>query len=155
MRAGPATVIAAAVTAATLLVGCSSGPPELVQPSPTGAVVNECVAVMGALPAQVMGHGEQTITGNVATWGEQLISLRCGVEQPSSLDRTSPCDELNGIGWFSESPGTAVKKAWRFTTIGRTGFIEVIVHEDVEPAGDALMDLSAAVALMPVVTPCA
>lgn len=135
--------------------GCSAGPPTLAQPSPSGAVASQCASVMAALPQQVMGQGERVVTGNIATWGEARISLRCGVEQPAGLDRTSPCDELNGIGWFSEEPGTALDEAWRFTTIGRTGFIEVAVTEDLEPAGDALMDLSAAVAKMAVVTPCA
>ena len=140
---------------ALLVAGCSAGPPALEQPSPSGVVARECQAVMAALPQRVMGQDERVVTGNIATWGDPRISLRCGVQQPANLDRTSPCDELNGIGWFSEEPGTALDGAWRFTTIGRTGFIEVVVPEDLEPAGDALMDLSGAVARMAVVTPCA
>lgn len=146
-------LVAAAL--AVLLAGCGAGLPELQQPSPSGQVVGECEAVMAALPATVMGQGERTVDGFIATWGDPRISLRCGVEPPAELDRTSPCDELDGIGWFSQEPGTALDSAWRFTTIGRTGFIEVIVPEDLSPAGDALMDLSDAVGRMAVVTPCA
>ena len=144
------------LAAATALVvaGCSPGLPDLMPPSPSGAVAAQCEAVMAALPRQVMGQAERSVNGNIATWGDSSISLRCGVEQPNTLEATSPCDELNGIGWFTEPPGTALDRAWRFTTIGRTGFIEVIVPERLEPAGDALMDLGQAVAKMPVVTPC-
>lgn len=156
MRRGWVAIRGATASAVALLVaGCGSGLPTLVQPTPSGAVAEQCVAVMAALPPSVMGQDQRAVTGNIATWGDPRISLRCGVDQPRELDRTSPCDELNGIGWFTQEPGTALAKAWRFTTIGRAGFIEVIVPEGLEPAGDALMDLSQAVALLPVVTPCA
>ncbi|MGA4507658.1 DUF3515 domain-containing protein [Propionibacteriaceae bacterium G1746] len=144
---------AAVLLAGSVLAACS-GSPELAQPSPTGAVATECAAVMAALPGQLLGQGQVGLEGNLATWGDPAISVRCGVDKPASLTQTSHCDELNGVGWFTEEPGTAVKKAWRFTTIGRTGYIEVIVPEQYEPAGDALMDLGAAVKKMAVVSPC-
>ncbi|MGA4668236.1 DUF3515 domain-containing protein [Propionibacteriaceae bacterium Y1923] len=145
----------ASAVVALLVAGCSAGPPPLPQPSPTGVVAQECAAVMAALPATVMGQGDRVVDGLVATWGDPRISLRCGVEPPAGLDRTSPCDELNGIGWYSEEPGTAFASTWRFTTIGRSGYIEVMVDEGHSPAGDALMDLSGAVSKMMLVTPCA
>lgn len=139
---------------AALLAACS-GEVELDQPEPPASVAPDCVRVMAALPEEVMGQHRTMVDGNIATWGDPRISVRCGVTKPEKLTRSSRCDELNGIGWFTEDPGTAVDKAWRFTTIGRSGFVEVIVPESYEPAGDVLMDLSAAVKKMPVVTPCA
>lgn len=150
-RALPGMVGVAA--AALLLAGCS-GDPAPAQPSPTGLVATQCREVMAALPEQVMGQQRTRVDGNLAVWGDPAITLRCGVDKPAGLDATSPCDELNGVGWFSEEPGTALRKAWRFTTIGRQGFVEVVVPERYEPAGDALMDLSDAVATMPMVKPC-
>ena len=76
--------------------------------------------------------------------------LRCGVPAPAALTKTSRCDEVNGIGWFSEE----VAGGYRFTTIGRRVNIEVQVPSVYSPEADALVDLSAAVAKVPVVSPC-
>ena len=138
------------------LVGCSEPDParELSAPSPTGQVAADCQAVMAALPASVVGLGTERSEPMLRTWGSPGISLRCGVERPATMSQTSRCDELGGVGWFAEDPNKAVDKAWRFTTIGRSGYVEVIVPEQYRPAGDALMDLAAAVTKMPVVRPC-
>ena len=146
---------AVAVVAVAVLVSGCSGLPDLTQPSPAASVAGECVEVMASLPRQVMGQDRTLVDGFIATWGDPRISLRCGVEPPANLTRTSHCDELNGVGWFSEEPGEAIKGAWRFTTLGRSGFIEVVVPEEYEPAGDVLIDLTDSVGAMTLVTPCA
>lgn len=145
--------LAATALAGVTVVACS-GQPDLVQPSPTGPVADQCAAVMAALPQTVMGLGRTSTDGNVATWGEQRLSVRCGVDKPAALDAAARCDMVAGVGWFSEDPGTAVRSAWRFTTIGRSGYLEVIVPERLEPAGDALVDLAEAVKLLPETRPC-
>lgn len=133
--------------------GCSSDK-ALEQPSPAGSVADQCRQVMGLLPEALVGQPRTSREANVATWGDPRISVRCGVPKPAKLEPASRCDVLNGVGWFAEDPGTAVRKAWRFTTIGRSGYIEVVVPEKYEPAADVLIELTEAVQQMPVVKPC-
>lgn len=142
-----------ALLALAVLTGCSASEPALVQPAPGGAVAADCTEVMKALPSELVGRQRTGLQHNVATWGRPRISVRCGVDKPAGLTPTSRCDVLNGIGWYAEEPG-AVEKAWRFTTIGRRGYIEVIVPEDYSPAADVLIELTEAVKKMPQVKPC-
>lgn len=78
------------------------------------------------------------------------IVVRCGVERPAALQATSRCDVVNDIGWFSEQ----LEDRWRFTTIGRRTTVEVQVGADLEPAADALVDLTPMVKLVPQTKPC-
>lgn len=149
-----ATVMAPLLVATLLLASGCSGEKALEQPSPAGSVADQCSQVMGLLPEALVGQSRTSWEANVASWGDPRISVRCGVPKPEELEPTSRCDMLNGVGWFAEDPGTAVRKAWRFTTIGRSGYIEVIVPEKYEPAADVLIELTEAVKQMPVVKPC-
>lgn len=109
---------------------------------------------MANLPRTVAGADRRTggtdSTSTVATWGDPRIVLRCGVDRPAGLTPTSRCDVVNDVGWFSEQ----LDDGWRFTTIGRAGYVEVTVPSDYAPQADALVDLSGAVARMPLVKPC-
>lgn len=142
-----------ATVSLTAVAGCSREGP-LSAPSPTGVVAQECAAVMAALPDQLMGQQRERSEPTLATWGDPAITVRCGVERPSAMERTSRCDVLDGVGWFAQDPGTVRPKAWTFTTIGRSGYLEVIVPENYEPAGDALIDLAPAARKLTQVTPC-
>lgn len=131
--------------------GCSlNSTPPIAEPSPTGSAAASCRQVMDALPGKVAGL-ERTSTGtDTAGWGNPAITLRCGVPRPTGLSATSRCDEVNGVGWYSEQ----FTEAWRFTTIGRVGYIEVTVPAVHSPAADALVDLTSAVSRMSIVSPC-
>lgn len=141
----PALALLAAVA------GCSLNPtPSIPEPSPAGSAAASCRQVMGALPGTVAGL-ERTSTGtDTAGWGDPAVTLRCGVPRPDGLSATSRCDEVNGVGWYSQQ----FTEAWRFTTIGRVGYIEVTVPSVHSPAADALVDLGPAVSRMGVVSPC-
>ena len=159
----PATVAVLAL----LLAGCQGGAPAsggsgtpsaaatsspraLVEPTPTGAVATACRTVMAALPQRVDGLARSATSGFTAQWGGDTVSLRCGVPKPAALQPTSSCDVVDNIGWL------AVQGAdrWVFTTIGRSGYIEVTVAADHQPAANALVDLSGAVSTMREVKPC-
>lgn len=86
----------------------------------------------------------------MVAWGEPAIVLRCGVPKPAALTATSRCDEVDGVGWFAEQ----VPGGYRFTTIGRSVYVEVSVPSDYAPEANALVDLAPAVSRTPVLTPC-
>lgn len=143
-------MIGLALALVPLLTGCSASEP-FTAPTPPASVAAACDRVMAALPTTVAGQGASTPAGRYwRSWGDPAITLRCGVNRPEDLSPTSRCDVVNDVGWFSvDGP-----KGYRFTTIGRAGFIDVVVPHDYAPEADALVDLSAAVSLLPVVKPC-
>lgn len=145
----------ATVLAVGMLVGllaCSGDPDEpWVPPSPSGSVAAACEQVMAALPATVAGQSMSEPSGRWwRSWGDPAITLRCGVGAPADLEPTSRCDVVNDVGWFSVER----RESYRFTTIGRLGFVEVTVPHQYAPEADALVDLSRAVSAMPEVSPC-
>ncbi len=134
-----------------MLAGCGSQSVAPVpEPSPTGSVADACRAVMADLPATVAGLKRTATTTGTASWGDPAITLRCGVPRPQGLTATSRCDEVDAVGWYSEQ----FTQAWRFTTIGRVGYIEVMVPAVHAPAADALVDLAPAVKKMASVSAC-
>ncbi|AXE38600.1 DUF3515 domain-containing protein [Acidipropionibacterium virtanenii] len=146
-----ATALLSSVLWALLLSGCGavSGAP-VPEPSPSGSAAVGCRAVMARLPGTVDGLS-RTATGTfTASWGDPAVTLRCGVPRPAGLTSTSRCDEVDGVGWYSEE----FTEIWRFTTIGRSGYVEVTVPAVHSPAADALVDLAAAVSAMPEVSAC-
>lgn len=152
-RGRAAAMAAAMAAAASLLGGCSTGH-DLAQPTPGEPLASHCATVMATLPETLGGQSRVGVDRLVATWGDPAISVRCGVEKPAALEPTSRCDVINGVGWFAEEPGSPLRGAWRFTTIGRAGFIEVVVPERYEPAGDVLNELTTAVKKLPETKPC-
>ncbi|HET9128975.1 MAG TPA: DUF3515 domain-containing protein [Propionibacteriaceae bacterium] len=166
MTGAPGRRLAAATLALISLSACQSGgtsspattpsatttssPRALVEPSPTGEVADQCRAVMAALPATVDGLPKSASTTFTAQWGGDAVALRCGVPKPAALQTTSPCAVINNVGWLSEQH----PDEWVFTTIGRAGYIEVSVATSLQPASNALVDLTGAVSKMREVKPC-
>lgn len=148
-RSVAATLASALVS--VLAAGCgASSTSTVTEPSPSGSAAQGCRAVMARLPGRVAGLS-RTATGSfTASWGDPAVTMRCGVARPSGLTSISRCDEVDGVGWYSQE----FTEAWRFTTIGRSGFVEVTVPAVHSPAADALVDLAPAVSAMPVVTAC-
>lgn len=131
------------VSVLLVLSACSGGAKVDAYPRVAGTETL-CDMLLADLPPEVAGQERQDIDQSVpaAAWGEDPIVLRCGVEPPKALTLDSRCDVVNEIGWFTEE--TADGR--RFTTIGRTANVEVEVPADIEPAADALVDLSASIA---------
>ena len=146
-QSGPA---GEATTGPSAAAAPSTTPRALTEPSPTGSVADECRAVMAALPATVDGLARSATTTFTAQWGGDTVALRCGVPKPAALEATSPCQVINDIGWLAEQH----PDEWVFTTIGRSGYIEVRVAASHQPAGNALVDLTGAVSKMREMKPC-
>ena len=103
-----------------------------------------CADLLAAVPGTVDGQQQREVDppdALAAAWGDPAIVLRCGVREPPALTAASPCAEVNGVGWFAEQRDDG----YRFTTIGRSAFVEVRVPYDYEPAADTLVDLASAV----------
>jgi Protein of unknown function (DUF3515) len=64
------------------------------------------------------------------------------VRTPASLEPTSRCDVVNGVGWFSRQDPD---RGWVFTTIGRISNVELQVPPDYTPAANVLVELAAAI----------
>ncbi len=60
-----------------------------------------------------------------AAWGDPVIVLRCGVSSPAAYDPTAQLVEVNGVEWFPEE----LEHGYRFTTFGRSAFVEVTVPD--------------------------
>jgi len=105
-----------------------------------------CEQLRTHLPGRVLGGEPRTVQPEsaadiAAAWGEPAIVLRCGVPEPAALEPSSPCLEVEGVGWFSEES----RDSFVFTTIGRRTFVEVRVPHTYDAPSGALVDVAAAV----------
>jgi hypothetical protein len=132
-----------AVFAAPLLFvgGCSYGLSVDTYPTMPNTS-KDCDALYADLPNKVAGQERRDVKSNIAAvWGDSEIILRCGVEQPAELTRSSRCDMVDDVGWFSEN----TSDGYLFTTIGRQYFVSIEVPKDYDPPADALVDLAKSV----------
>ncbi|MDK1475069.1 DUF3515 domain-containing protein [Streptomyces sp. 549] len=147
------TVSVCAATAAVLVAvaGCSADPEGPAVPSPTGRAAADCRALHSRLPAEVEGRERverEPVSQYTAVWGDPSIELRCGVPRPEVLspgsehyNPTADAVEVNGVGWLLEQQ----TDGYRFTTTGRTAFVELTVPGAYAPEVGALTDLADAV----------
>jgi hypothetical protein len=91
------------VALALVLVACGKEPvsiPTLRLSADDQAV---CQRVTDALPDEVAGQSRrktQPAEALGAAWGDPAIVAQCGVPVPTSFNRTSPCQTVNGVGWY-------------------------------------------------------
>lgn len=129
------------LTALTALVitGCS-GPAAVDPPRPRGDTAAACRELLQAAPETVEDQSRREVEPEspyTAAWGDPAITLACGVAKPDDLNAASECFEVNGVGWYAEESPEQV----RFTTIGRSAFVQVTVPTVYEPA-NPLVDLA-------------
>jgi hypothetical protein len=134
-----------------VLTGCSPGSVDVGAPTVTRP---PCRALLDRLPDTVAGQERRAVEpadAPAAAWGDPAVVLVCGVDPPPALRPTSPCAEVNGVGWFAQERADG----YRFTTVGRTVGVRLQVPYDHEPAADALVDVAASVrGAVPEVRPC-
>jgi len=147
-----AGVVVAVLILLGMFASCAPSTVALDAPTPDARGRELCATVMAALPEVVLDQQRRPTepADLTAAWGEPMIHLRCGVAKPEALTPASECFEVNHVGWFAEQ-GTG---GMVFTTIGRPVYIEVGVPDRYAPEATALTDLAAAVATVPVDTPC-
>jgi hypothetical protein len=64
--------------------------------------------------------------------------LFCGVDRPAELTATSELTTVNGVSWLPVEEGGS----WRFTAIGRSAYVQVVVPKSVGAPTDPLIDLA-------------
>lgn len=126
-----------------MLLAACSGPVGLAAPTPVGRARTICRELISHTPDVVDGQRRREIahpSPYTAAWGDPAITLSCGVSKPPGLNAASECFEVNGVGWFSEQR----PDGYRFTTIGRKAYAQVVVPKKYVPS-DPLVDLSKAI----------
>lgn len=142
----------AAVWALPLLLSvaaCSAGTPAA-RYADDPATKSLCAELYADAPETVAGQQRRSVTDDRAlAW--DTIMMHCGVKAPAGLNRTSRCDFVSAVGWFTKKDGDY----YTFTTIGRKAFVSVVVPKSYEPPADVLIDVAAVIKEHnPVVTPC-
>ncbi|MDT0308229.1 DUF3515 domain-containing protein [Streptomyces sp. DSM 44917] len=147
-RRVPLLAVPLAALCGAACAGGSPGGQEIPAPSPSGEAVRACRALAGELPDRVDGEqrqGRGELPEFTAAWGDPRIALRCGVPRPPVLtpgdDAYNPFPDIvgiNGVDWLVEERDAEV----RFTTTGRTVFVELTVPDDYAPEVNPLLDLA-------------
>jgi len=132
---------------------CSTAPVAIDDPDLSDQDRAACEAFVAALPDDLVEQeAAETEPDDAlgAAWGDPPIVVRCGVPMPDDFNRASPCEEVNGVGWFvrPEEFQDSGKDLAMFT-IGFEPAVELDIPAEhrVEPAtvADALSVLSAPV----------
>jgi uncharacterized protein YceK len=131
------------VATALVLSGCSG-----IVPMQSAADSNnpECANVTVRLP-DVVADLAQRETNAQATgaWGTPAaILLTCGVEVPGPS--TLPCVSINEVDWLEDDSQAPL---YRYTSYGRTPAVEVIIDSEAVSGTTTLVDLGAAVSVLP------
>ncbi|HEX6935629.1 MAG TPA: DUF3515 domain-containing protein [Actinomycetes bacterium] len=128
-----------------LAVRCGGPGTVAVRPPDAPGVTATCRTLHAVLPDQVNAGDRRRTTpesARTAAWGQPAVVLRCGVPRPAGLTATSEVVEVDGVGWFlTERP-----RAYVFTTVGRTAYVEVRVPASIprEQATAPLVDVATA-----------
>ncbi|MCL8250103.1 DUF3515 domain-containing protein [Aeromicrobium fastidiosum] len=129
------------LAAVLVVAGCSPGLGVDAYPTDPASRV-DCKALFADAPAKVAGQDSILVKDDTAiAWGAPPIILRCGVEKPAALTRSSACYPVGGVDWFSET----TNDGYLFTTVGRSFYVSVEVPKEYDPASDALADVATAV----------
>jgi hypothetical protein len=157
---GLPALLAAAVAVVALRNG--TAPPEAAPPATTVPAALElpqvaapqaqsrsCAGLLGVLPAELASAGTtlarrslaEPAPPGAAAWGEDAgqVTLRCGLDQPKELTRTSPLLEVSGVRWL-QLPGEGLS-TW--VAVDRDVYVGLTFADD---AGTGpLQDISAAI----------
>ena len=140
---------------ASLCTACGVGAVEL---SPADLSAEEravCGDLFAELPSRVLGGERRDVTpyGAGAAWGDPPVTLRCGTTEAQGMSPSMQCQVVDDVGWYAEE----LESGYRFTTIGRQTYVEVVVPEAAgsDAAAGALVDVAPAVReTVPEVRPC-
>jgi len=144
-RAG---VLVLAATTVLALSGCVGAVP--MDPAPD-ANSPECAAVSVRLPDTVADQPQrETSAQATGAWGDPAaVLLTCGVTVPGPT--TLPCVSINDVDWIEDD---SQKPLYTYTTFGRDPAVQVAIDSNVVSGSTALVDVSAAVSVLPVTSKC-
>lgn len=151
---GLTALLVAGVVAAGLLLGGgeepTAGPVALVPVPAPKAESDECKALLGALPAELVSNGVPLPRRELASpapagalaWGDarrEPVVLRCGLDRPRDLTPASGLRVISDVEWLEVSEGGSA--TWY--VVDRPVYVALTVPSD---AGTGpLQDVSAAI----------
>lgn len=140
--------LAIAASAALALSGCVGAVP---MKAAAGANNPECAAVTVRLPDKVADKPKrETNAQATGAWGDPAaVLLTCGLAAPGPT--TMPCVTINNVDWIEDD---SLKPLYTYTTFGRVPAIQVAVDSNAVSGSTTLVDLSAAVSVLPVTSKC-
>lgn len=132
----------------TLLAGCSNGV-EVDAPDLDRAERTACDELLALLPDEMEELDETEVSPDDAparAWGDPAVIVTCGVSMPDDFDETSPCEEINGVGWFVRSDEFGDAQAdLDMTTIGFAPAVRLQVPAEHRPPAGVMVTVSDAV----------
>jgi hypothetical protein len=133
---------------AVLLSSCT-GTVEIDSPHVDARTRSACARFLDVVPEKVADERQRKTDPNDAlgaAWGDPPIVVTCGVDMPDDFDRFSPCEEVDGVGWFiPESAYTRPDEVVSITTIGWSPAVRIDVPPEYRPPADVLVEIGAAV----------
>lgn len=104
----PGSLVVRGAVVCTALAGalgaCSPGAVEIDEADGlSDAERSACRALVEDLPEELVDLSSREVEpadALGAAWGDPAIVVRCGVAMPDDFDEVSPCEEVNGVGWF-------------------------------------------------------
>jgi len=130
------------------LVGCAGQVPMTAAPEANNP---ECANVSVRLPDTVAELPKrETNAQATGAWGSPAaVLLSCGVEVPGPS--LLPCVSINDVDWIEDDSEAPL---YRYTTYGRTPAVEVVIDSDAVSGTTTLVDLGAAVSVLPSSSKC-
>ena len=148
LRTRGVVMCGAAVVLSGLLAGCT-GSVEIDSPDVGARTRSACARFLDVVPEKVSGERQRRTEPNDAlgaAWGDPPIVVTCGVKMPTEFDEFSPCEEVDGVGWFiPESAYTEPDEDVSITTIGWSPAVRIDLPPDYRPPADVLVEIGAAV----------
>ncbi|OKI30511.1 hypothetical protein A6A25_28135 [Saccharothrix sp. CB00851] len=157
LAVGLTALLAVGVAAAGLFLGgdaeepaVHTGPVALVPLPAPEAESDECKALLGALPAELVSNGvpfprrelASPAPAGASAWGDarhEPVVLRCGLDRPRDLTPTSRLRVISDVQWLEVAEGGAA--TWY--VVDRPVYVALTVPSD---AGTGpLQDVSAAI----------
>ena len=139
-------VVACALLA--LAAGCT-GSVEIDSPHVDASTRAACARFLEAVPEKVSGEVQRKTDppdALGAAWGDPPIVVTCGVQMPDDFDAFSPCEEVNGVGWYSPDEDVADPTSdVTMTTIGFEPVVRIELPGEYRPPADVLVEIGAAV----------
>lgn len=148
-RPDTATTLGSGPAWATLLLAvplaaCSPATVTIPAPELDAAETTACAALVDALPARLVGQDRRSPdVDHGAAWGDPVIVLRCGVDEPAGFDELATCQVVNDVAWYiPEEQVTGAPVDILMTTVGRRPGVEVALPAEYFPPAAAMAQLS-------------
>jgi hypothetical protein len=138
------------VSALALLAAGCGGAVEIDSPTVDARARAACARFLDAVPERVADQRRRETEPDDAlgaAWGDPPIVVTCGVDMPDDFDGFSPCEEVNGVGWYiPETAYTQPDSEVTMTTIGFAPVIQIGLPPDYRSdSNGVLVEIGAAV----------